>query len=166
MGGADAQAGAPLDPAYSGYINAPSSVKRARRDAPGSGYDWAHSRRAERRGRTEESSMLCALRAGLFILAMLHSLAASPQSYPERPVTLVVPSTPGSTPDVLGRVVAENLSQQLGQQLVVINRAGAGTRIGSAAVANAAPDGYTLLLGSETGIHPESAHRQADELPA
>ena len=93
-----------------------------------------------------------ALRGGFFVWAMLHLLVAWPQSYPDRPITLVVPSTPGSTPDVLGRVVGDNLSQQLGRQLVVVNRPGAGTRIGSAAVATAAPDGYTLLLGSETAM--------------
>jgi tripartite-type tricarboxylate transporter receptor subunit TctC len=96
--------------------------------------------------------MLRALSAGLFVWATFFVMPAWPQSYPDRPVTLVVPSTPGSTPDVLGRVVGENLSQQLGRQIVVTNRPGAGTRIGSAAVAQAAPDGYTLLLGSETAM--------------
>jgi len=96
--------------------------------------------------------MLNALRAGLLAWAMLHLPAAWSQSYPDRPVTLIVPSTPGSTPDILGRTVGDNLSQQLGRQFVVTNRPGAGTRIGSAAVASAAPDGYTLLLGSETAM--------------
>src|SRR5689334_3940193 len=96
--------------------------------------------------------MLQTLRAGLFVWAAFHLLAAWPQAYPERPVTLIVPSTPGSTPDVLGRITAESLSQQLGRQTVVLNRPGAGTRIGSAAVAAAEPDGYTLLLGSETAL--------------
>jgi tripartite-type tricarboxylate transporter receptor subunit TctC len=70
------------------------------------------------------------------------------QTYPSRPVTLVAPSTPGSAPDVLARVVAQKLTEQLGQQMVVLNRPGAGTNIGTQAVAQAAPDGYTLLLGS------------------
>ena len=70
--------------------------------------------------------MLQTLRAGVFICAALYALLAWPQSYPDRPVTLVVPSTPGSTPDVLGRVVGDNLSQQLGRQIVVVNRPGAG----------------------------------------
>ncbi len=74
--------------------------------------------------------------------------AASGQTYPARPVTLVAPSTPGSAPDVLSRIVAHQLSQQLGQQMVVVNRPGAGTNIGTASVAQAAPDGYTVLLGS------------------
>jgi len=63
-------------------------------------------------------------------------------------VTLVAPSTPGSAPDVLARVMAQKLAEQLGQQVVVVNRPGAGTNIGTQAVAHAAPDGYTLLLGS------------------
>jgi tripartite-type tricarboxylate transporter receptor subunit TctC len=61
---------------------------------------------------------------------------------------LVAPSTPGSAPDVLARIIAARLSEQLSQQAVVINRAGAGTNIGTVSVAQAAPDGYTLLLGS------------------
>ena len=73
---------------------------------------------------------------------------ASGQDYPTRPVTLVAPSTPGSAPDVLSRIIARRLSEQLGQQVVVMNRPGAGTNIGTASVAQAAPDGYTLLLGS------------------
>ena len=63
-------------------------------------------------------------------------------------MTLVAPSTPGSAPDVLARVMAQKLAEQLGQQVVVVNRPGAGTNIGTQAVAQAAPDGYTLLLGS------------------
>ena len=63
-------------------------------------------------------------------------------------MTLVAPSTPGSAPDVLARVMAQKLGEQLGQQVVVVNRPGAGTNIGTQAVAQAAPDGYTLLLGS------------------
>lgn len=68
--------------------------------------------------------------------------------YPSRVVTLVAPSTPGSAPDVLSRLIANELSKRLGQQVVVLNRAGAGTNLGTISVAQAAPDGYTLLLGS------------------
>jgi tripartite-type tricarboxylate transporter receptor subunit TctC len=96
--------------------------------------------------------MLHILRAGLLVWAMLQMPAAPAQGYPDKPVSLVVPSTPGSTPDVIGRIAAESLTQQLGRQVVVLNKPGAGTRIGSAAVAAAEPDGYTLLLGSETAL--------------
>ena len=81
-----------------------------------------------------------------FLLAL--ASVAHGQVYPARPVTLVAPSTPGSAPDVLARVMAQKLSEQLGQQVVVVNRPGAGTNIGTLAVSQAAPDGYTLLLGS------------------
>src|SRR6185436_16603521 len=70
------------------------------------------------------------------------------QAYPARPITLVAPSTPGSAPDVLARIVAARLSEQLGQQVVVLNRPGAGTNVGTQAVAQAPADGYTVLLGS------------------
>lgn len=70
------------------------------------------------------------------------------QAYPARAITLIAPSTPGSAPDVLARIVAARLAEQLGQQVVVVNRPGAGTNVGTQAVAQAAPDGYTLLLGS------------------
>jgi tripartite-type tricarboxylate transporter receptor subunit TctC len=84
----------------------------------------------------------------LFVAVLaLHGVAHG-QDYPSRPITLVAPSTPGSAPDVLSRIVARKLSEQLGQQMVVLNRPGAGTNIGTTSVAQAAADGYTLLLGS------------------
>lgn len=88
--------------------------------------------------------------AGLILL--LVSAATWPQSYPSRPVTLVVPSTAGSAPDVLARITAQKLAELMGQQVVAQNRPGAGTNIGTAAVAGAPPDGYTILLGSETAM--------------
>src|SRR5438034_180038 len=83
-----------------------------------------------------------------FLVAALVSNAVLAQSWPARPLTWIAPSTPGSAPDVLSRVVAQKLSEQLGQPIAVVNRPGAGTNIGTAAVAQAQPDGYTLLLGS------------------
>jgi tripartite-type tricarboxylate transporter receptor subunit TctC len=75
--------------------------------------------------------------------------------YPERPITLVVPSTPGGGTDTTSRIIAPKLSEYLGQQIVIINRPGASGNIGAASVASAAPDGYTLLtLISSNIINP------------
>ncbi|MGQ0654494.1 MAG: Bug family tripartite tricarboxylate transporter substrate binding protein [Betaproteobacteria bacterium] len=88
------------------------------------------------------------MRAVLLLLLLLLGGAAFAQTYPSRPVTLIAPSTPGSAPDVLARIVAAKLADQLGQQVVVVNRPGAGTNVGTQAAAQATPDGYTILLGS------------------
>ena len=81
------------------------------------------------------------------IFALLVVMAnAWSQSYPSKPVRVVIPYPPGSTPDVVGRTAAERLQKALGQPFVVENRTGAGGNIGTDAVAKAAPDGYTLLV--------------------
>jgi tripartite-type tricarboxylate transporter receptor subunit TctC len=79
-------------------------------------------------------------------------LAAGAQNYPNRPIVMVVPFAAGGTFDVMGRIMAPRMSELLGQQIVVENTTGAGGIIGVQRVMNAAPDGYTLLLGS-TGTH-------------
>jgi tripartite-type tricarboxylate transporter receptor subunit TctC len=75
-------------------------------------------------------------------------LAGAQDSYPSRPIKLVVPFPPGGATDVVGRLMAQKLQEAWGQPVVVENKAGGGSNIGSDAVAKAAPDGYTLLLGT------------------
>lgn len=82
------------------------------------------------------------------ITAAVVSRAALAQAWPAKPVTLVVPSSAGGTPDVLARILAIGLTEQLGQQVLVMDRPGASGNIGSEAVVRAAPDGYTILMGS------------------
>ena len=77
---------------------------------------------------------------------------AQAQEYPSRPITLIVPYPPGGGVDSMARIVAERLTTALGQQVVVDNRGGGGGNIGTRAVARAAPDGYTLLLGHTATI--------------
>jgi tripartite-type tricarboxylate transporter receptor subunit TctC len=78
------------------------------------------------------------------------SAQAASQTWPSKPIRIVVPLTAGSASDVMGRIVADQLSAQLGQPIVVENRPGAGNTIGMSAVAKAEPDGYTLLVNSST----------------
>ena len=72
------------------------------------------------------------------------------QSWPSKPIRLIVPLTAGSATDVMGRVVMDQVAAQLGQPIIVENRPGAGNTIGMSAVAKADPDGYTLLANSST----------------
>ena len=72
----------------------------------------------------------------------------SVQTWPSRPVTIILPFAPGGGTDLLARALAQDLGERFGQQFVVDNRAGAGGNVGAAAVAKAAPDGYTILFGT------------------
>ncbi len=85
--------------------------------------------------------------AAVISAATLPMLASAQTSeYPARPVKWIVPYPPGGTTDVLARIVAQWLTEKMGQQFIVENKAGAGNNIGTEAVVNAAPDGYTMLL--------------------
>ena len=96
------------------------------------------------------------------LLAALLALcagAADAQDYPTRPVRVVVPFSPGGAVDGPMRVIAQELSKRLGQQVVVENKPGAGATIGTEMVARAAPDGYTLLLASQTNAISASLYK-------
>lgn len=90
--------------------------------------------------------------AALFVVAT----SASAQSWPSKPLHLIVPFPPGGGSDIVGRVIAQKLSERLGQQVVVDNRSGAGGSIGTEAAVRSAPDGYTMVLAStsEIAINP------------
>src|ERR1700732_175481 len=81
--------------------------------------------------------------------------AAFAQGYPTKPVTMIIPFAAGGPTDVLGRVMAQRMSEILGQQVVVENGGGAGGMTGSKRVADAAPDGYSVVLGT-VGTHAQS----------
>src|SRR5215471_11136758 len=85
--------------------------------------------------------------------AILRSARA--QTYPSRPIRVIVPYIPGSPVDAAARVIVQQLQSRLGQSILVENRPGAGTTIGTKAVAGAAPDGYTVLFnGDSMGYYP------------
>src|ERR1035437_449496 len=85
------------------------------------------------------------LRALFLILAAAFTTAAYAE-YPEKPIKIVVPYPPGGSTDILTRIIGQKLQEQLKQPVIVENRGGASGIIGSVAVANSAPDGYTLLM--------------------
>src|ERR1700709_1075657 len=85
--------------------------------------------------------------ASLFLASWaLMPAAASAQTYPSRPITLVLPYPAGGAPDTIARMIQDSMTEALGQQIVVEDVGGAGGMIGAARVARAAPDGYTILL--------------------
>jgi len=86
------------------------------------------------------------------VLAAISPRLASAETYPDRPIHLVVPFPPGGPADIVARPLAERLSAALGQPVVVLNKAGASGAIGAAFVAKADPDGYTLLLGTSNEL--------------
>ncbi|MDN8618200.1 Bug family tripartite tricarboxylate transporter substrate binding protein [Variovorax ginsengisoli] len=97
-------------------------------------------------------------RACLLSLGLAAGAQAWAQSYPNKPVHMVIPFPAGGALDILGRLIGERLSVQLKQPVLVENRAGAGGNVGAEYVARAAPDGYTILLGSNplatTALYP------------
>jgi tripartite-type tricarboxylate transporter receptor subunit TctC len=92
------------------------------------------------------------MRTTLLIIALAAASLAQAQPYPSKAVRLIVPFPAGSTPDIVGRALGQKLAEAWGQPVVVDNRPGAGANIGTAEVARSAPDGYTLLIGSNGPI--------------
>lgn len=99
--------------------------------------------------------------AAALAAALTTAPAAQAQTWPERPLRLVVPFAAGGATDVLGRLLAVGLGEKLGQSVVVENKPGASTVIGATQVAKAAPDGYTLLLAASTTLTLNPAIRQS-----
>ena len=89
-------------------------------------------------------ALLCAA----LVCAALHVHAATPQAYPAKPIRLVVPFPGGAASDIVGRMIGEKLSEQLGEQIVPDNRAGAGGNLGIGFAAKSPPDGYTILIAT------------------
>src|SRR3954470_21644675 len=101
----------------------------------------------------------------LFLAAVV-STSVCAQTYPSRPITIIVPIPPGGAPDIAARVVAQKLSENIGQPVVVENKAGANGNIANELVARAAPDGHTLglLADSQITINPHLYKMPIDTL--
>ena len=116
--------------------------------------------------------VLAAAVAGALALGAAATAAAAQGNYPQRPIRMIVPFAPGGASDFVGRVIQAKLSEELGQQIVVDNRAGAAGNIGVEVAARAAPDGYTLLLGNigtmsiNPGLYPKFPIRPTTDLIA
>src|SRR5947199_8125296 len=94
------------------------------------------------------SSRVLILSATIAVLAMTGPLASADDTYPSRPVRIVVSFSAGGPTDIVGRVIAQKLSELFGQQFFVENKVGAGGNIGADLVAKSPPDGYTLLVAT------------------
>lgn len=85
---------------------------------------------------------------GALSMVAVGATVVQAQTYPDRPITMIVPWSPGGAADIIARLVAEPMGKALGQPVVIENRPGAGGTVGSAVIANADPDGYSILMGN------------------
>lgn len=97
-------------------------------------------------------SVAATVLAAVFASSLLRSQGLQAQTYPSKPIRLLVPFPPGGSTDIVARIVAQKLSERLGQQVIIENRGGAGGTLGTEIAARAAPDGYTLTLAT-TSTH-------------
>ena len=104
------------------------------------------------------------LRSAVAALALSAAFAAPAQTYPAKPVRIIVPFPPGGTTDQIARIVQPRFSEFLGQPVVIDNKGGAGGSIGAAEAARAAPDGYTLLMVFDTHAVNQHLYKQAPDV--
>ena len=126
--------------------------------------DWsADSLVKEREAVHEGARTSCRRPAGLLALALLISLmiAFGQANYPTKPIRLIVPFLPGGSTTIIARLIGQKLTERWGQQIVVDNRGGGNTIIGSEALVRSAPDGYTLSPGDEHARHQSQPARHA-----
>ena len=101
----------------------------------------------------------------LFLIAVAFSPSAHAQSFPSKPIRIVVPFPAGGTTDIAARIVAQRMQESMGQPVLVENRGGAGGTIGADVVAKSAPDGYTLLMHNITFPLASTSLALAGRLP-
>src|SRR5450759_3265356 len=107
------------------------------------------------------------LAAGAIALPAVSQIAQA-QNYPDRPVKMIVPFAPGGPADIIARLLAQRLSERLGNQFYIVNQGGAGGNIGMGNAARAEPDGYTLVLVSSSymvnpSLYPKVPYDQAKD---
>src|SRR5512132_1562601 len=108
--------------------------------------------RATRRRIPTEEDMNSWLRKALVAAIACAAIAAQAQTYPTKPIRVIVTFAPGGSSDTIARLISPRLSERLGQPIVIENRPGGGGSIGVDVVAKSAPDGYTLVVGAQGGL--------------
>jgi len=102
----------------------------------------------------------------LLVVSLVASAAQAQTAYPSKPITMVVAFAPGGGTDTAARLIAKEMAVELGQPIIIENRAGAGGAIGAASVIRAAPDGYTLLFGTGSELSVLPAVTSSTESPS